>query len=741
MKEKLNKKILKLAIKLYLKDRGFKAYLWQEWAKANNLPVQEHEIDLVVENNENIYAVQCKKWDNEFTWKDLGSFVGVLLNRKYNFTNGLIIAEDITSTALQHLNSFEKEIKFISSTEIEIEKYINKAKYILEGRISESKTLKRKEKKLRPYQKEALERITEGFKTYDRGKLIMPPGTGKTLVALRLAEEFYQQNPKSLVLFLCYSIDLLDHAITTWLEDRKMNFNAFALDYERSESLRSILFYLISSDPEKFYDGVKKALKDKKPIVIFSTYHSLDVVKKAQQKGLREFDLVICDWGNHKFTDYEKINYVKAKKHLYVADSLKMFDIKNSNESILGPTFYDCTLKRAIDEGFAEEYKWVNFLNLQEVFRFNLNLSHFLDLFIYKYTIFSNPSEEELEKNIKCFIDTFNEYLKKKEKSDPIQVQEAILEIIGERLNKERLEFLEFSKEKIFKVFYRPFVPIFIYVDFYIIGEDFYNKIKNFVSLFNKETENLAIVVPSNIRTDYISIHTYRRMFHFDALVVDKMVTYFFFSYYSRSVVFPFYIYTANYKIHNVSSDALKMLRQFDDKIKEEDVFYYVFGVLSNPTYQERFKNRLRMELPRVPLPENAKTFWEVSKLGRDLATFQLNYLNLKECDEGFEVIAKDEDLKEPVKSVRISKENLILNEKVIVRDIPSYAWEYKVAGYSPISWISEYLVKQVGITNRTWDPKITVKDFISLARKLATLSKEALEIKRKLAEVMEFTC
>ena len=43
-------------------------------------------------------------------------------------------------------------------------------------------------KALREHQKRALDAVTKGLVTADRGKLIMACGTGKTLTSLRIAE-------------------------------------------------------------------------------------------------------------------------------------------------------------------------------------------------------------------------------------------------------------------------------------------------------------------------------------------------------------------------------------------------------------------------------------------------------------------------------------------------------------------------------------------------------------------------
>ena len=49
---------------------------------------------------------------------------------------------------------------------------------------------KRKEKKSpRPHQIEAIEKVSEGLKTADRGQVLMACGTGKTLTSLWIKEK------------------------------------------------------------------------------------------------------------------------------------------------------------------------------------------------------------------------------------------------------------------------------------------------------------------------------------------------------------------------------------------------------------------------------------------------------------------------------------------------------------------------------------------------------------------------
>ena len=66
----------------------------------------------------------------------------------------------------------------------------------------------------------------------------------------------------------------------------------------------------------------------------------------------------------------------------------------------------------------------------------------------------------------------------------------------------------------------------------------------------------------------------------------------------------------------NILDEALEAYQSnYDDaSIAKDDLFYYVYGLLHSPLFNERFENNLRRELPRIPL---APDFWAFSKAGR----------------------------------------------------------------------------------------------------------------------------
>ncbi len=328
-----------------------------------------------------------------------------------------------------------------------------------------------------------------------------------------------------------------------------------------------------------------------------------------------------------------------------------------------------------------------------------------------------------------------------------------------------------YKEEKVYPAFYRPFVPMWVYFD-----EVFNSSISHLPSIFpTPDTENLAIVV-SGKGSD-----------RFDAFITDRIVDY---GFMYNTQIFPLYIHTETFqKQYNISDDALRLFEKTlkDPTITKEDIFFYVFGLLSTPFCVKRFRNNLSKELPRVPILK--RRFREISKHGRLLAGVQLIYQQyvwavvMKEEKRGFvdytileddellllwalfyplfisqgfmrrDVITKEEAAKksfpiliddgsnliEYVEKVKLDKENreLLINGKVKVKDIPEFALEFKIGNCSPIEWVSRYLVRQEDKeTGIVWNPKLRVAEFVDIVKKLISFSGTCLKIKQKLEEL-----
>ncbi|MEO8496606.1 MAG: DEAD/DEAH box helicase family protein, partial [Planctomycetota bacterium] len=158
----------------------------------------------------------------------------------------------------------------------------------------------------RPHQQTAIKNVRSGLKHEDRGKLIMACGTGKTFTSLRIAEAIAGKDKR--VLFLVPSLALLSQTLTEWTQQSKTPLHSFAVcsDVEVGKKRKSNddvvqtfiheLRYPATTDAARLASEMSKRHDASHMSVVFSTYHSIEVLHRAQHHhGLAEFDLIICD--------------------------------------------------------------------------------------------------------------------------------------------------------------------------------------------------------------------------------------------------------------------------------------------------------------------------------------------------------------------------------------------------------------------------------------------------------------
>lgn len=242
----------------------------------------------------------------------------------------------------------------------------------------------------RPHQATAIEKTLEGFKTHDRGKLIMACGTGKTFTALRLAERVAQENNgKARVLFLVPSIALLSQSLKEWTAQATMDLKAFAVcsDSRAGKQAEDIAAHDLEvqvstsgSDIAARYERGKRA---KALNVVFSTYQSIQAVHDAQQQGLEDFDLIICDEAHRttgvtlagedesNFVKVHDPEFIRASKRLYMTATPRLFDesvkdkaVQHSaelasmdDEAVYGPELHRLGFGEAVEKGLLTDYR------------------------------------------------------------------------------------------------------------------------------------------------------------------------------------------------------------------------------------------------------------------------------------------------------------------------------------------------------------------------------------------------
>ncbi|MCR8669582.1 type ISP restriction/modification enzyme [Agrococcus sp. HG114] len=247
-------------------------------------------------------------------------------------------------------------------------------------------------KKLRPYQSEAIAAVRAGLTEGERGKLIMACGTGKTFTSLRAMEDVVPEGGR--VLFLVPSIALLSQTLKEWTAAAESPIRAFAVcsdvrvgkrsrDDDAADLTLTDLAYPATTDATGLAAQFSKRLGAGKTTVVFSTYQSIGVIHEAQQQGVPDFDLIICDEAHRTtgvtladeeeshFVKVHDAEYIRGSKRLYMTATPRIYGSEAKkvqadgaavlasmdDESLYGPELYRLGFGEAVAGRWLTDYK------------------------------------------------------------------------------------------------------------------------------------------------------------------------------------------------------------------------------------------------------------------------------------------------------------------------------------------------------------------------------------------------
>jgi predicted helicase len=178
-------------------------------------------------------------------------------------------------------------------------------------------------------------------------------------------------------------------------------------------------------------------------------------------------------------------------------------------------------------------------------------------------------------------------------------------------------------------------------------------------------------------------------------------------------------------------SDNDKGLNRLNPLVKE-DIFHYVYAVLHNPAYRQKYELNLKREFPRIPFYEN---FHQWAAWGKRLIDLHINYERIKPYPLQL-VTAKDiKPLPKP--KLKADKESgvIFLDDNTELTGIPVEAWDYKLGNRSALEWILDQYKE-----SKPKDPTIAEKfnayrfadykeQVIDLLKRVCTVSVETMKI------------
>jgi predicted helicase len=368
-------------------------WTYSEWAKDNNWTAKDIGIDLVAKlaEEDGFAAIQCKfyKPNKRIQIGDIQTFVTA--SGKAPFSRRVFI----DTTEVDWGENAEDAIRNQSIPVVRIGLDALRDSAIDWSVFEVSQDIKLHDKKqLRQHQQQALDAVKKGFSEHERGKLIMACGTGKTFTALKIAEALAGKGKR--VLFLVPSLALIAQTVREWTFDTETELRSFAVCSDAQVGKRRRdnddvaeievheLEFPATTQPAKL---VEKAGTDdaERMTVVFSTYQSIPVISAAQQQGLQDFDLIICDEAHRttgatidgeEASNFVKIHdnaHVSGAKRLYMTATPRIFGenarakaadaavelCDMDDETLYGPTFFTRGFSWAVENGMLTDYKVV----------------------------------------------------------------------------------------------------------------------------------------------------------------------------------------------------------------------------------------------------------------------------------------------------------------------------------------------------------------------------------------------
>jgi predicted helicase len=212
-----------------------------------------------------------------------------------------------------------------------------------------------------------------------------------------------------------------------------------------------------------------------------------------------------------------------------------------------------------------------------------------------------------------------------------------------------------------------------------------------------------------------------------------------------KSNIYPRFRFSeAGEKIDNLTDWALeqfqnhyKLLDSPKRPITKDAIFYYVYGVLHDTIYREKYALNLKRELPRIPLYAD---FWKWVGWGERLMVLHIGYEKVEPWPLERSDTPDEKSHKAglaPKAMLKADKENgnIRLDSETQLTGVPLEAWAYRLGNRSALEWILDQYkektpkdptIREKFYTYRFADHKEKVVD---LLRRVTRVSVETMQI------------
>ena len=147
----------------------------------------------------------------------------------------------------------------------------------------------------------------------------------------------------------------------------------------------------------------------------------------------------------------------------------------------------------------------------------------------------------------------------------------------------------------------------------------------------------------------------------------------------------PLYYFENGTRRENIRGEALaRFQRQYattESALTREEIFHYIYGILHDPGYQERYRANLKHELPAIPF---YRDFGKWAGFGAALMALHTGYRKAPKFP-----LRRVRDSGGPAPLRSLPERGVIqLDQGTALTGIPAEAWDYRLAGRPALEWV-----------------------------------------------------
>lgn len=278
----------------------------------------------------------------------------------------------------------------------------------------------------------------------------------------------------------------------------------------------------------------------------------------------------------------------------------------------------------------------------------------------------------------------------------------------------------EFSNENILKCVYRPYTCKYLYFDRH------FNKVNGqWFNMYQKaDSEN-----------KYITFQSFGSNRPFNCLVTGGLAEV---HLTGANQCLPLYSYDkSGNRVENITDWGLEQFQAHyqDREITKQEIFHYVYAVLHNPQYREKYQQNLKRNFPRIPFYKN---FRQWVAYGRQLMDLHINY----ETVEPYQLKRIDlpqDNQKTPKVKLKADKDKgtITLDTNTSLHGIPPEAWEYKLGNRSALEWVLDQY-KEKKIRDKTIAEKFNTYRFVDYKEEVIQLLQKVCQVSVKTTAIIQ---